>query len=301
MIEDLLSLLKNLTQGQAAKLGEQLKDIQESTQLSQQDFSLAQQFAEGNINNVNGLQFNEIHISHEQLAKMMGIKDPFEYVLSRPVIDVPPLAQRICHRATLVNLIVESFIEKTWCALQGDIGCGKTQLAILVTQKMGTCKAWISLRNLNPVQIVYTLEQSLQILGPVSNKLSSAQWYTEICSLLNPGDLIVLDDIRLSGNAQVDTKLMLLVQACIVRRVKLITTSYRKIPVKYQQIFEQEIYHVDDLRFKEDDVLQLFLAHDMPEGKKEIILWCIAATRGHPDLLNALARFFMSRKWAVTF
>lgn len=299
MNEDLLGLLK-LTPEQTAKLAEQLKNIQQPTSLSQQEFSIAHQFAERDINNVHGIQLNQINISPGQLAKMIGIKDSFEYVLSCPTIDVPPLAQRICHRETLVNSIVESFKEKTWCALQGDIGCGKTQLAILITKKMGTCKAWISLRNMDPVQIVYTLEQSLQILGPVSNKMPPAQWYTEICSLLNPGDLIVLDDIKLSGNTQVDTKLMLLVQACIARRVKLITTSYRKLPVNYQQNFEKEINNVDDLRFNKDDVLELFLAHDATDIKNQFILWFFVATKGHPALLNAIARFFMSKNWNIT-
>jgi len=302
MNDNLLGLLKNLTSEQAAELTEQLKHVKESAPLLQQEKSFDHQLSARDINNVNGIQqiINQINIGPEQLAKMLGIKDSFEYNLSCPVIDVPPLAQRICHRETLVNAIVESFKEKTWCALQGDIACGKSQLAILVTKKMGTCKAWISLRNLESVQIAYILEQSLQIIGPTSSKMSSAQWYTEICSFLNPGDIIVLDDISLSSDIQVNTRLMLLVQACILRKVKLITISCKKIPVKYLQSFETEINIVDDFRLNEDDVRELFLAYNATDVTKQIILWCLAATKGHPALLNALARFFMSKKWNIT-
>ena len=87
-----------------------------------------------------------------QLAQKQAVDAAVDYTVSTPVLDVPPAVTHLSRRRETVATFAEAVKSCAWLAIYGGVGTGKTQLAILLIQSLGVCKAWISMRDFSDMQ-----------------------------------------------------------------------------------------------------------------------------------------------------
>ena len=96
---------------------------------------------------------NSLSVEVQQLARAQGIDGAINYVVETPILDVYPLAERSSLREETVQALAQILENHTWIAIDGSLGSGKTQLAVLLVQYLtsqGRCTncIWLRLRDL---------------------------------------------------------------------------------------------------------------------------------------------------------
>ena len=99
---------------------------------------------EGRVGDVeDGLANMQTQVQH--LIRDQGVNTTVSYTLFTPVLDIPLLGDRVSRRQQTVQTLKCLVTTHIWTAIYGGASTGKTHLAILLAQEIGTCKAWIRL------------------------------------------------------------------------------------------------------------------------------------------------------------
>jgi hypothetical protein len=215
--------------------------------------------------------------------------------------EAPPLVIALSRRRKTVLEISDAFQQHTWLALRGDVGCGKTQLAILLAEAGDGRKVWVPLRDLDADSALFRLRSTLVQLAPGSAMKNIDALAQDASSAVGAGGILVLDDLpRLDGGNDLSNAVLYLARSCTTLGVTLLTTSHFQIPdaVSSRLPAETLLERVSP-RFNAEEASELLAAHGASQGVTEIVTFLLAITEGHPAWLVAVAKYLSSRNWNV--
>jgi tetratricopeptide (TPR) repeat protein len=220
-----------------------------------------------------------------------------------PSIQVPPLTNSASGRRESLDSVVAMARQHTWTAMHGPSGTGKTQLAILISQKLGRCSAWVRLSSLAGREgfSLLTLERSLEVASGCPTRSNRQEWYETICSRFGEGALIVLDDVsKLSPKDPLSESINLLCQAFRRHHISLLTTSPYPLQRSVIELLDRDIVlsiKVPPLSDKETG--EILIAHGAPQEflRSKRLSFINLSCRQHPTLVVAAAQYLRDREW----
>ncbi|HET8587690.1 MAG TPA: hypothetical protein VFM74_07435 [Candidatus Limnocylindria bacterium] len=240
----------------------------------------------------------------EELARSRDAVISPQYIERRPDLRVPPVVAHVSRRAKAVQELGGELATHAWVALQGSMGAGKTQLAILATQTHGPCGAWVRLRDLTIEQAADRLDAAMAALAGNPCDVDRGASYGDACERLGRGTLLVLDDLpRLTGADVLSARLIDLALACRDREVRLLTTSPYPLPHRLKAALGESVF-VERVSppLTDEDVGEVLAAYGAPPEMLQpspVRLLNQLAT-GHPVLVTALARYVANAGWQLT-
>ena len=218
-------------------------------------------------------------------------------------LTAPPLVQQLCQRTTTVTSLLDELHLRTWTALHGSTGTGKTQLSLLTANELGSLTMHLSLEGLDCQQSLLRLLVGLTRLANQSSLILSHEAVESAIRDLGSGSLIVIDDLPQIVEIN-DFGRMLVAIAAICRRyeVLLLTTSHHMLPSNLLELVDEDTVNCMPVPpFANEDAAELFQTLGAPSeflhsGTVELLC---AVTSGNPALLKAYAQFCVAKNWVI--
>ncbi|MFT9848077.1 hypothetical protein [Aneurinibacillus sp. REN35] len=255
-----------------------------------------------------GEQQNQVRVLQNHVTKLreeVGFNATIDLSVQRPVLDIPVLDQ-VIQRDDTVTWLIKEMRSVTWCALTGDYGSGKTNLAVLLARKLGSVRGWIRLRDLSASHAYLRIDDALLELTGVKPGTNWSQWYEDVCrNFAASGDMLIfLDDLpRTNGKHMLDEKLLMLAKACDSVGIKILSTSAYPLHKSFYTILEEnKVKQYEVPRFIEKDVEELFRLHKAPDefrSNSNFITFVTLLTKGHPVLVTAATHYFINKNWII--
>ncbi|RUS94452.1 hypothetical protein DSM106972_093470 [Dulcicalothrix desertica PCC 7102] len=240
----------------------------------------------------------------QQELQQQGIDVAISYIFQPPDLSIPPMVEQLSRRVETVTTLARVYDSFTWLAIYGISGSGKTHLAVLLVQYIGTCCAWIKLRDLNIEKAVQELDKSLKLLTNLPPQSNRYNWYCHICQSLGNGALLVLDDLpELLGSDELSERLVQLARACNLYGVKLLSTSPYQLPFTLQELLEGQIlYSTETPPFNDNEAAEILQAYGAPASviQADTRFINILLAKQHPQLIVAIARYLRQHNWQTT-
>jgi hypothetical protein len=278
---------------------EQLLYIQSMLASLEVRISVAEKTIEANRQNI-----EMIHPIVQKLARDRGIDPDIQYAPIEPVIDIPPLVAQASNRKETISQIVEELKDHTWIMLTGTVGMGKTQLAILLAQQqqLGECKAWICFRGKGIGAICDYFDRSIELMAGHSLSARGRSRFSIACEGLETGDLIVLDDMpELRNNQDLSTRLLLFLEECTSRGIKIISTGTIPLPTGFCDSAGDNLKVLDVPPFTEPEISEILQAYGAsPTDAKSWSMSVNTLALGHPVLTVAIARYLKGVSWHIS-
>ena len=239
----------------------------------------------------------------QKLVKDHGIDTNIQYTPIKPIIDIPPLVSRASDRRETVSQIARELNEYTWIDLKGTVGTGKTQLAILIAQNLGNCKAWICFSGKKNEALCGYLDRSIELIAKHPISESGRSRFRIACESMKSGDLIVLDDVTsLHKNQDLSTRLLLLLEECTCHGIKIISTGTITQPAGFCGSADDRFRILDVPPFTEGEISEVLQAYGAsPTNAEKWSKSVNTLTLGHPVLIVAVARYFQSVAWQISY
>jgi hypothetical protein len=241
----------------------------------------------------------------EQLQLRVAAEGVAAQVLSQyPIVSttLPPKVETLCDRQDTVDTLAAGVAARTWTALHGSMGIGKTQLSTLLADAIGRPVAHLSLRDLSPSQAYLQLCAFLTQLGSAHEAARFDELVEAALAQLAPTALIVVDDLpRLDGHDRLSSAMAELTRAIAGRDGRLMTTSYFALPATMlDHLPNGTTANVICPPFSDGEALELFDAygasHDFRDTGNVQLINLFA--QGNAALLAAYARNLAVRDWA---
>lgn len=237
-----------------------------------------------------------------QSARAIGLI-PTEHLTLIPSLvtaDPPPPGQRLSPRTQTLARIQAALGSKTWYAVYGGIGTGKTQLArLFAAARTGLC-LWIRLRNTSPTEALDTIDATLSSVRlPLPNQRRAA-WYRDVCIALGPEAVIVLDDFpQTSGREMLDDALIFLADGARHARTLLISTTARVLPPGTSATRGTALLQEESPPLLDSEIAEIFAAYGAPPSFLSTAWVGMVATvcRQHPVLLTEAVQFLAAKEW----
>jgi hypothetical protein len=252
---------------------------------------------------------NSLSVEVQQLARSQGIDGAINYVVETPILDVYPLAEHSSLREETVQELAQILENHTWIAIDGSLGSGKTQLAVLLVQYLtsqGRCTncIWLRLRDLTVEQACLRFDQAVEILVGRPSKGSFTTWYSQLSDCLNPGTILVFDDLpQLTRGDELEARLTQLAQICHSRGIRLLSTSFHQLPQNLQSVLGNQLLFARQVpTFTNSEARDLFRAYDAPESfiGSDWVSYLNGLANRHPSLLAAIAEYLHTQNWQFT-
>lgn len=222
-----------------------------------------------------------------------------------PSIQAPPLVRDASRREHTVDSLNRAIGPSTWIAVHGPSGMGKTQLAVLLVQKIGQFRAWIRLNSTSeePYANLLALERSLEAASCVAPTRARNKWYDAVCAHFGEGAIIVVDDLpRLLPNSALTESMILLCQSCRSHHVQMLTTSPHLDPPLLSETLGQDVVlSVQAPLLSDDEAADILLAHGAPADilDPQKVKFINAVCQQHPSLVVAAAQFLRQSRWQL--
>ncbi len=231
---------------------------------------------------------------------------PAEDVILGPIAydeEPPPIVEKCSARTATVSRVQNELAGRSWYAMYGGIGSGKTHLGVLLArQHAGRC-VWLRLRDRTPAQALSVIDGTLARITQRQARRTRAAWYEECCATVGHDAVFVLDDLpRTSGREELDDALTLLARAARKAGITLITISPVPLPSPTRAAVGREVLEESTPAFSDAEVLELLAAHGAPAAFLTEA-WAVtvsAICRQHPLLLTEAALFLEARGWVVS-
>lgn len=242
-----------------------------------------------------------INAQLQQLSFDFTVQASLSYTPPPPDLEMPPLVHHHSPRKTVVERLLRQLSQTTWCALYGDVSVGKTHLAILLAQTLGTCRAWVSLDSRRSCDEEGTqFDRALRrlIVRPVTDLRS--HWYEEVICTLGAGSLLVLDDLPLlAGDDFLSRRLLQLVRTCEKYGVKLISTSPYPLPLRFAQTLPASLFLTSRCpMFTVAETSDLLGASGAPEALLAESQFIHNLGLGHPLIIAELVEYLRTQGWS---
>jgi hypothetical protein len=248
--------------------------------------------------------FSPVHNQLQQEFQQQGIDVAISCIFQPPDLSIPPIVEQLSRRVKTVTTLAKVYDNFIWLAIYGTSGSGKTHLAVLLVQYIGTCCAWIKLRDLSIEKAVQELDKSLKLLTNLPLQSNRYNWYCHICQSLGNGALLVLDDLpELLGSDELSERLVQLARACNLYGVKLLSTSPYQLTFTLQELLgEQILYSTETPPFNDNEVAEILQAYGSPASviQADTRFINILLAQQHPQLIVAIARYLRQHNWQTT-
>lgn len=251
----------------------------------------------------------ELDAKVEHLVRNQGINGAVSYVISTPILDIPPLVEHSTLREETVNSLAQILINHIWIAIYGSLGSGKTQLVVLLVQYLinkgdFTYCAWIRFRDLTTEEACLHLDRVVETLVGNSLKGNLTEWYNQLCNTLESTAILVLDDLpRLERDDALEQRLIHLGRVCHSQGVHLISTSFYQLPQNLQSVLGSQILHsIPTPPFTNREAAEIFQTYDAPDSflNSDSVAYLNALANQHPSLLVAVAEYLHRQNWQFT-
>jgi hypothetical protein len=241
--------------------------------------------------------------SFQRFAASEGITGAIRAEPPAPVLDLPPLPDRLCRRNGTVAVVAREVAAHTWTVLYGAQSSGRSQLASLVARSVGNCRAWVRLGTgeYNPSVL---LDRACEELAGGDAPAVRQPWYRQMCAGLGAGSLLVIDDLPdLTRHAPLGDRLRELAAACCETGVRLIATCFQVLPVAFKTTLAgATLKEIPVPPFSDEEARELLGAYGAPPeflgGGRVTLLNTQAA--GNPLLLATTAEYLAQRNWTPT-
>ncbi|MDC0674757.1 phosphorylase family protein [Nannocystis radixulma] len=236
-----------------------------------------------------------------EIARISGM-DSGSTVTARepaPSLALPTAAVLRAARSTAVNTLLEQLRNRTWVALHGSSGSGKTELALAVAETRRSV-AWLPLRDLKEPEVLPRLDAALLSLVAVADRRDRAAWYEQIASTLCAEFLLVLDDLpEFDADGPLGRELIALSAAFRRHDLRLLSTGAVSLPPRLLTRLGDSVgcHPVPD--FSDSEIRELLLQYGAPEqwlGDARIAYLAVATFR-HAELLVTASVFLQQRSW----
>ena len=198
----------------------------------------------------------------QYLTQQQGINAAISYIQATPILDIPPVGENSSVRQTTVKSVIDLFKNYSWVAIYGGVGSGKTQLAILITQALNSCRAWIRFRDLTIEQVCTRLDIVFEELIGKTPQSNRYEWYCQLGDRFNSETIIVLDDLpRFSDGDALSDRLVQLARACSVNRVKLLSTSAYSLSTSFVSSIGSILFQLNSPPFSEFEATEVLQAY----------------------------------------
>jgi hypothetical protein len=238
------------------------------------------------------------------MASSVGVGDVKAVAIQPLPIDVPPPVQHLSSRDASVGHLVEALKASPYCAIHGEVGSGKTQLAVLTYRRLGGRAIWVRARTMTCEQAGQALDAAISAVSSVRPGPIFANWCSKACRALGRKTLIVIDDIpRVIPDDHLGMRLSILADIAAVSGLRIVSTSAYELPIAVQEQLGALVVPAKAPPFSDDEIEELFLAYGMPSrlGIRTFIPMLEAVTRRHPVLLAAAARHMASEDWSLNW
>lgn len=235
----------------------------------------------------NELEVLRRNSSLQQLINSSDIGEVARLIARSPTIGAPlPVVDGAIRRDSLVTKLEKQFLSSRVLFLHSSSGTGKTNLAALISEKIGGSWGWGGFRG-RPVE-------------QVREMLSRA--VLEISTSLMPS-LLVLDDLDFGHVSHFEREFITLVFTIVQSKGLVIVTGQKPPPLQIfpklwiSQECEQVIPHFD-----EQEIGELARMHGLYDPEK-IAQWqrvIYYSTLGHPQLVHARVRTLSNNGWSAT-
>jgi pimeloyl-ACP methyl ester carboxylesterase len=252
---------------------------------------------------LNAQQFFNAQIA--QFVQENGITATIQTGTSTQDISRPPFVRPLADRGVVIKGLLDTLSKVTWLALYGTAGTGKTQLANLLAERLGSCKAWIRLRDLSAEQAEAHLEAALtNLTGKPKSTSNRGEWLDKVCQRLGRDALIVMEDLpRFSGNEQFLEMLVALANTCERRGVRIVSTGTDVLPHSVGAILGANTHTVVPIPlFNETEIRALLEEYGAPTTllTPGFISFINHRAHQHPILISAAAKYLSQRNWVFT-
>lgn len=200
-----------------------------------------------------------------------------------PNLGVPlPRVAGAIERKNLVEKVATLLISMRVVFLHGSSGVGKTNLASLVTSKIGGNWLWGGFRGRPPEQI----QQGLARTAYELDSTDSVQ--------------LVLDDVEFSRVSQFEREFIALIFAVTQRNGLVLITGITRPPLQLlPKLWLPPDCEVPVPYFSEEEVRELLTVHGLTDSKQKdgwakVIFY---STSGHPQLVHARVRTLSAKGW----
>ncbi|MFP2895366.1 hypothetical protein [Corallococcus sp. 4LFB] len=259
----------NITQNLLSALNSRMGDVEAI--LSQQQLAL------GEIDTA----VNNLISEHQQTPQI-------KYAPTRTnTKSYPPIVPG-AERPELLEKLLQSLDTKTWVALTGDHGAGKTQLARRLGEHHLPRLHWLRLRGLS------TEAASTLIFNTTSTFTPEADHHP----------LLVLDDLpRIRHGDLLSDHLTDLTQNKSTSHIQLFSTSNHQLPIQLLDLLGIHIESIPTPRFTDSEAKSLFASTQAPSDfleNSKLIETLNALAGGHPTLLQAMSRYLKKANWAIS-
>jgi hypothetical protein len=202
----------------------------------------------------------------QRLAQQKGMDATVEYTVAVSVLEVPPLVSPLAHRPKTVAKIIDAVKTHPWTVLRRESGGGKTQLAVLTARGLGTCQAWVRLRDLTIKQACVRLDAVAWRISGLSPDIGPEKLYEAMCRTVGKGAMLVVEDVpQLSGEDELSVRLFCLARICQAFGVSLLSTTWYGMAMKISESCGHTMLSVLEPELSDEEAGELLTAYGAPE------------------------------------
>ncbi len=234
-----------------------------------------------------------------QLKDEQGKSIRIEYRDPIPNLDCPEIVHPSAARKETVDHAIANLEQTGWIHIVGEPGIGKTQLALLVSQRLGSTTFWINLRDCTEDQACAILDLSIGAASGVERKILIREWYSQAASRI-AGTAIVIDDLpRMFISGRLAQRLDFLRSACKANGIRLLSASYYHFPNAL--VSSGNVFELNAPRLENREILEFLRINGAPESHltEGFADFLHTLTQGLPILMTAVARFLVTHDWKV--
>lgn len=217
--------------------------------------------------------------------------------------EIQPLSEHISKRDGLINSLIEKYTTNGWIAIDGSISTGKSQLSVLMSQKVSSNIFWINLREFTSTNFLIKIYTDLSafVSVPSINELDS--WLSAIFYKIESGSLIVLDDLpKLDFRSQAFSRFITFLNVCKEKNILLLSTSNFELPIQIKEYINDGYIHSLKLPFLlVEDVYEVILSYGvLPEKADQYKTLVHSLSSGHPMIIKAICEYLAQINWELS-
>jgi hypothetical protein len=207
-------------------------------------------------------------------------------------------------RVEKVGDIVAKLQTKHWMHLEGINGCGKTQMAALVSVRYKNCY-WLDLREFNedPNRSFVSLYVFLQTISGITVKQLISDWFTGVVKSLPENTLLVINDLpSITPNDRPMAGFLIeLVKAAHEAGIHFLTTSNYSIMPDISTALPENAIAVDDsFNFTDDEIKECLVSYGAPDTMLPFAPLIAVKSARNPRLVTAIIQRLRTLNWGST-
>jgi hypothetical protein len=230
-----------------------------------------------------------------EVLRKMGAAGSAVSVTEEPVrrtFDAPPTVAKVVRRAETITAFSREVQIRTWTAIIGPRGSGKTHLAILLTEQYPSAK-WLRSEDLREGEI---FEHRLKEIGVLTDDGTPAE---STCAGIGRGGILILDDVP-TDNPNVVTALAVFAVVAARREVHVVSLSAASLPAPIRRALADGGYSATAVPdFSNEEAEELFRLYGAPDELHKHVEFLNASAHGNPTLLTAVAEYLRGRAWEL--